>query len=156
MFVVGLVGSGININIPGKKLNLFAPGGAKGADILLPLLAVVCCLSCYCPCVPSLSVSLLLHSATPSCFGSASVSLPLELPSKGNSMVIVKTSDKHNVNTRFASRSTFYVPKIRTNYGKFNIRYNGPISWNEIDERFKILTPYSFKRELSLHFINFY
>ena len=30
------------------------------------------------------------------------------------------------------------------------------ISWNEIDERFKILTPYSFKRELSLHFINFY
>ena len=26
---------------------------------------------------------------------------------------------------------------------------------NETDERFKILTPYSFKRELSLHFINF-
>ena len=52
-------------------------------------------------------------------------------------------------------RSTFYVPKIRTNYGKFNIRYNGPILWNETDERFKILTPYSFKGELSLHFINF-
>ena len=68
----------------------------------------------------------------------------------------IKTSDKHNVNTRFATRSTFYVPKIRTNYGKFNIRYNGPILWNETDERFKILTPYSFKRELSLHFINFY
>ena len=67
-----------------------------------------------------------------------------------------KTSDMHNVNTRFATRSTFYVPKIRTNYGKFNIRYNGPILWNETDERFKILTPYSFKRELSLHFINFY
>ena len=68
----------------------------------------------------------------------------------------IKTSDKHNVNTRFATRSTFYVPKIRTNYGKFNIRYNGPILWNEIDERLKILTSYSFKRELSLHFINFY
>ena len=74
---------------PKKKLSLFAPGGAKGTDILLPLLAVVCCLSCYCPCVPSLSVSLLPHSATPGCFGSASVSLPLELPSKGNSTVIV-------------------------------------------------------------------
>ena len=39
----------------------------------------------------------------------------------------IKTSDKHNVNPRFATRTTFYVPKIRTNYGKFNIRYNGPI-----------------------------
>ena len=68
----------------------------------------------------------------------------------------IKTSDKHNVNTRFATRTTFYVPKIRTNYGKFNIRYNGPTLWNETDERFKILTPYSFKRELSLHFINLY
>ena len=68
----------------------------------------------------------------------------------------IKTSDKHNVNTRFAKRSTFYVPKIRTNYGKFNIRYNGPILWNETDERFKILTVHSFKRELSLHFINSY
>ena len=70
--------------------------------------------------------------------------------------IFIKTSDTHNVNTRFATRSTFYVPKIRTKYGKFNIRYNGPILWNETDDRFKILTPYSFNRELSLHFINFY
>ena len=48
----------------------------------------------------------------------------------------IKTSDKHNVNTRFATRTTFYVPKIRTNYVKFNIRYNGPISWNKTDGRF--------------------
>ena len=68
----------------------------------------------------------------------------------------IKTLDKHNVSTRFATRTTFYVPKIQTNYGKFNIRYNGPTLWNETDERFKILTPYSFKRELSLHFINLY
>ena len=54
------------------------------------------------------------------------------------------------------TRTTFYVPKIRTNYGKFNIRYNGPTLWNKTDERFKILTPYSFKRELSMHFINLY
>ena len=46
--------------------------------------------------------------------------------------------------------------KIRTNYGKFNIRYNGPILWNETDERFKILTSYAFKRELSMHIINLY
>ena len=39
---------------------------------------------------------------------------------------VIKTY-KHNVNTRFATRTTFYVPKIRTNYVKFNIRYNRPI-----------------------------
>ena len=71
------------------KLNLFAPGSAQGPDIFPPPLAVICCLSCSCPCVPSLSVSLLLHSAIPGSFGSASVSFPLRLPSKGNSTVIV-------------------------------------------------------------------
>ena len=37
----------------------------------------------------------------------------------------IKTSDKHNVNTRFATRTTFYVPKIRTNYGKFKDLHYG-------------------------------
>ena len=39
---------------------------------------------------------------------------------------------------------------------EFNIRYNGPILWNETDERFNILTPHSFKKELSMRFIKFY
>ena len=39
---------------------------------------------------------------------------------------------------------------------KTDVRYNGPILWNETDERFKILTPNSFKKELSMHFIKFY
>ena len=30
------------------------------------------------------------------------------------------------------------------------------ILWNETDERFKILTSYALKRELSMHFINLY
>ena len=68
----------------------------------------------------------------------------------------VKTSCKHNVNTRFASRSTFYLPKIRTNYGKFNIRFNGPKLWNELDERFKCRTSNQFKKELTSHFISLY
>ena len=33
---------------------------------------------------------------------------------------------------------------------------HGPILLNETDERFKILTSYSFKRELISHFINFH
>ena len=68
----------------------------------------------------------------------------------------VKTSCKHNVNTRFAFRSTFYLPKIRTNYGKFNIRFNGPKLWNELDERFKCRTSNQFKKELTSHFISLY
>ena len=47
---------------------------------------------------------------------------------------------------------TLYI----TIYGKFNIRYNGPKLWNETDERFKILTPHLFKKELTKHFIKFY
>ena len=47
---------------------------------------------------------------------------------------LVKTSDKHNVNTRL-TRITFYVAKILTNYGRFNIQYNGPTLWNKTDEK---------------------
>ena len=64
----------------------------------------------------------------------------------------VKTSWKHNVNTRFASRSTFFLPKIRTNYGKFNIRFNGLKLWNELDERFKCRTSSQLKKKTNFAF----
>ena len=35
-------------------------------------------------------------------------------------------SARHNYGTSLASKSTFAFPKVRTNYGKFNIRYFGP------------------------------
>ena len=44
---------------------------------------------------------------------------------------------RHNYSTRLASKSTFAFLKIRTNYGKFNIRYFGPKIWNEIEEQLK-------------------
>ena len=66
----------------------------------------------------------------------------------------VKTSCEHNANTRFASRSTFYLPKIRTNYAKFKIRFNGPKLWNKLDVRFKCRTSNQIKTELTLHFIS--
>ena len=68
----------------------------------------------------------------------------------------VKTSCKHNVNTCFASRSTFCLSRIRANYGKFNIRFNGPKLWNELDERFKCRTSTQFKKESTSHFISLY
>ena len=39
---------------------------------------------------------------------------------------------RHKYNTRLASKSTFAFPIIRTNYGRFNIRFFGPKVWNEI------------------------
>jgi hypothetical protein len=36
----------------------------------------------------------------------------------------------HNYNTRSLATQSYYLPKIRTNYGKFNVRFQGPIVWN--------------------------
>jgi hypothetical protein len=38
----------------------------------------------------------------------------------------------HNYNTRSLATHSYYLPKIRTNYGKFNVRFQGPIVWNAI------------------------
>ena len=48
-----------------------------------------------------------------------------------------KVDQIHSCNTRHASKSSYYLPEIRTNYGKFNIRFQGPMVWNSIDEDFK-------------------
>ena len=62
----------------------------------------------------------------------------------------------HTHNTRLASKSFFVFPKVRTNYGKFNIRFLGPKIWNEIEESLKTLSFCSFKRELKAHFLTLY
>ena len=55
-------------------------------------------------------------------------------------------SNIHQYNTRLASRSTYSLPQIRTNYGKYNIKYKGPQIWNDIDESIKTLSLFDFKR----------
>ena len=49
----------------------------------------------------------------------------------------------NNYNTRSLATQTYYLPKIRTNYGKFNVRFQGPIVWNAIGFHVKSL---SFKK----------
>ena len=39
-----------------------------------------------------------------------------------------------NYNTRFAAKQSYYLHFVRTNYGKFNIRFQGPSIWNSIDD----------------------
>ena len=37
----------------------------------------------------------------------------------------------HNCNTRWSSKMTYVVPKVRTNYGTFNIGFQGAKVWND-------------------------
>ena len=39
--------------------------------------------------------------------------------------------------TRLASKISYYLPKARTSYGKFNIRFFGAKVWNSIDDSLK-------------------
>ena len=38
----------------------------------------------------------------------------------------------HNYNTRLAAKLSYYIPKVRANFGKFNIRFQGPTVRNSI------------------------
>ena len=58
------------------------------------------------------------------------------------------TNSMHDYSTRLASKSTFHLPKIRANFGKFNIRYFGPKVWNDIKDSLKSLSFSQFKRQL--------
>ena len=77
------------------------------------------------------------------------------LPSAFDSFFIA-INTRHNYSTRMASKSTFAFPKIRTNYGKFNIRYFGPKIWNDIEGQLKILSFRCFKRKLKERFLDKY
>ena len=48
-----------------------------------------------------------------------------------------KVTNIHNYNTRLAAKQSYYLPSVRTNYGKFNIRFQGPSIWNSIDKDIK-------------------
>ena len=54
----------------------------------------------------------------------------------------------HSYNTRAASKPSFYLPKARTNYGKFNIRFQGPKIWNLISHKSKSFSLYQFKKKI--------
>ena len=54
------------------------------------------------------------------------------------------------------SKSTFSIQKIRTNYGKFNVRYFGPKIWNDIEESYNAMSLFSFKRKLKAFYFNSY
>ena len=74
------------------------------------------------------------------------------LPEKFNNYFTL-VSNQHSYNTRLASKSTFTLPLVRTNYGLFNIRFCGPKVWNTIDESLKSLSKFPFKTKLKQQLI---
>ena len=77
------------------------------------------------------------------------------LPSVFDSF-FTKVDQVHSYNTRHASKLSYYLPKVRINYGKFNIRFQGPMIWNSIDENLKSSSLSSFKLNLQEHLTNNY
>jgi len=65
-------------------------------------------------------------------------------------------SSKHNYNTRLASKSTYYINRVRTNYGKFSLHFSGPSIWNNLDEELKSLSLHSFKQTMYKHYLSTY
>ena len=62
----------------------------------------------------------------------------------------------HSYNTRLASKSTYYLNTIKTNYGKFNFRFAAVKVWNNLDESIKHLPLKSFKNKVMLNILKSY
>ena len=59
-------------------------------------------------------------------------------------------------NTRSSSNLCLSLPKIRTNYGLFSIRYQRAKAWNVLNEADKQMTFLQLKRKLKADFIDQY
>lgn len=67
-----------------------------------------------------------------------------------------RVNKTHNYNTRLSSKLSYSLPKVRTNYGIFNIRFQGPKIWNSVDENTKSLSLQKFKKQIKSDFIKDY
>ena len=83
--------------------------------------------------------------------------LALNLFSSCFTSVAVQTvASVHSYNTRLASKSTYYINTIKTNYGKFNIRFAAVKVWNHLDESIKYLPLKTFKNKVKLNILQSY
>ena len=62
----------------------------------------------------------------------------------------------HSYNTRLASKSTYHINTIKTNYGEFNIRFAAVKVWNHLDESIKHLPLKTFKNKVKLNILQSY
>ncbi|PFX33051.1 hypothetical protein AWC38_SpisGene2053 [Stylophora pistillata] len=69
---------------------------------------------------------------------------------------VIKISQIHTYNTRLGAKQSYYLPKGRTDYGIFSIRFPGPSIWNSIDEDIKLSSSSLFKKKVKQQFIKDY
>lgn len=62
----------------------------------------------------------------------------------------------HSHKTRLASKLSFSLPKTRTNYGIFNIPFQGAKIWNSLNDAIKKLSLTQFKSKLQSIFLDSY
>ena len=67
-----------------------------------------------------------------------------------------KISNRHAYNTSLASRQSYSLPSVRTNYGKFNLRFIGAKIWNTISDDKKRMPKHSFKEAIKSNLLNSY
>ena len=63
---------------------------------------------------------------------------------------------KHNYGTRLSTKQSLSLPKVNTNYGIFNIRFQGPKIWNSIPRMDKSLSLNKFKQRINQKTIESY
>ena len=65
-------------------------------------------------------------------------------------------ADIHTYKTRSAANQSYYLPRARTNYGIFNIRFQGPKVWNSLDKNVKSTSYRKFKENLKRELLSKY
>ena len=66
-----------------------------------------------------------------------------------NFVTPVRNVHNYTCNTRLASKSSFVLPSARTNCRIFSLKFQGPKTWNSIDESLKSCSISAFKKKKS-------
>ena len=67
---------------------------------------------------------------------------------------LIKVSDIHSHNTRYASNLNFHVPCVRSNYGTHTFKFAITKTWEEIPIKIKTLSYHKFKKEYKQILVN--
>jgi len=71
-------------------------------------------------------------------------------------MFFTHVSTRHRYNTRFSGKENYCFPAVKTNYGKFNVRFAGAALWNSLEENLKKEKKVIFKKKLFSIYIDHY
>ena len=67
-----------------------------------------------------------------------------------------KVTNVQSHNTRLASKQSYHIPYVRTNYGKFSVRFIGPSIRNTIGSDIKSSSLAKFKKKIKQQYLDKY